>query len=160
MHCAGTERRRGGERRQGGKIAAAKVIRLVGQEDDLRRRGRDRVERDLGIALGARTDHVLATRDAQQIVRYANPAAENLLGASAKSLVGQPFAQLFAPDPALEKALADALVTHWDYSAQTVSYPRAGREPLPLACTLTRAEAPGVSLLAELRSEIPATEAT
>ena len=44
--------------------------------------------------------------DAQQIVRYANPAAENLLGASAKSLVGQPFAQLFAPDPALEKALS------------------------------------------------------
>jgi two-component system nitrogen regulation sensor histidine kinase GlnL len=47
--------------------------------------------------------------------------------------------------------LGEALVTHWDYSAQTVSYPRPDREPLPLACTLTRAEAPGVSLLAELR---------
>ena len=89
--------------------------------------------------------------DAQQIVRYANPAAENLLGAGAKSLIGQPFLQLFAPDSALDKALSDALVTHWDYSAQTVSYPRPGREPLPLSCTLTRAEAPGVSLLAELR---------
>ena len=89
--------------------------------------------------------------DAQQIVRYANPAAENLLGAGAKSLIGQPFLQLFAPDSALDKALSDALVTHWDYSAQTVSYPRPGREPLPISCTLTRAEAPGVSLLAELR---------
>ncbi|HJS39162.1 MAG TPA: nitrogen regulation protein NR(II) [Burkholderiales bacterium] len=89
--------------------------------------------------------------DAQQLVRYANPAAENLLGAGAKSLIGQPFLQLFVPDSALEKALCEALVTHWDYSAQTVSYPRPGREPLPLSCTLTRAEAPGVSLLAELR---------
>src|SRR5512134_659154 len=89
--------------------------------------------------------------DAQQVVRYANPAAENLLGAGVKSLVGQPFLQLFSPDGALDKALSEALVTHWDYSAQTVSYPRPGREPLPLSCTLTRAEAPGVSLLVELR---------
>ena len=41
--------------------------------------------------------------------------------------------------------------THWDYSAQFVTYTRPGREPLPLACTMTRIETPGLALLAELR---------
>jgi two-component system nitrogen regulation sensor histidine kinase GlnL len=84
-------------------------------------------------------------------VRYANQAAENLLGTAAKSLIGQPFLPLFAADAALERALAEALVTHWDYSAQNVSYARAGREPLPLSCTLTRIDVPNAPLLAELR---------
>jgi len=43
------------------------------------------------------------------------------------------------------------LGTHWDYSAQFVTYTRPGREPLPLACTMTRIETPGLALLAELR---------
>jgi two-component system, NtrC family, nitrogen regulation sensor histidine kinase GlnL len=89
--------------------------------------------------------------DEHAVVRYANPAAENLLGAGAKSLIGQPFLPLFEPDAALEKALGEALVTHWDYSSQIVSYPRPGRDPLPLACVLTRIDAPGLPLLAELR---------
>ncbi|MGH8706785.1 MAG: two-component system sensor histidine kinase NtrB, partial [Burkholderiales bacterium] len=89
--------------------------------------------------------------DERAVVRYANPAAENLLGAPAKSLIGQAFAPLFESDAVLGKALADALVTHWDYSAQTVSYARPGREPLPLSCVLTRIDAPGTPLLAELR---------
>jgi two-component system nitrogen regulation sensor histidine kinase GlnL len=89
--------------------------------------------------------------DEDFIVRYANPAAENLLATGAKSLLGQPFLQLFAEREALERALADALNTHWDYSAQNVTYTRLGREPLPLACTLARIEAHGLALLAELR---------
>jgi two-component system nitrogen regulation sensor histidine kinase GlnL len=89
--------------------------------------------------------------DQDFIVRYANPAAENLLATGAKSLLGQPFLQLFAEREALERALADALNTHWDYSAQNVTYTRPGREPLPLACTMARIEAHGLALLAELR---------
>jgi two-component system nitrogen regulation sensor histidine kinase GlnL len=89
--------------------------------------------------------------DDARVVRYANPAAENLLGAGAKSLIGQPFVPLFAPDAALETALSDALVTHWDYSAQTVGYLRPGREPLLLSCVLTRIDVPDLPLLAELR---------
>jgi two-component system, NtrC family, nitrogen regulation sensor histidine kinase GlnL len=85
------------------------------------------------------------------VVRYANPAAESLLATGAKSLNGQPFLQLFAEREALERALGDALTTHWDYSAQSVTYSRIGREPLPLACTMTRIDAHGLSLLAELR---------
>ena len=45
--------------------------------------------------------------------------------------------------------------THWDYSAQFVTYTRPGREPLPLSCTMTRIEPSGkysgLALLAELR---------
>jgi two-component system nitrogen regulation sensor histidine kinase GlnL len=89
--------------------------------------------------------------DERFVVRHANQAAENLLGTAAKSLIGQPFLPLFADDPSLAKALAEALVTHWDYSAQNVSYARPGREPLPLSCTLTRIDLPQTPLLAELR---------
>ena len=89
--------------------------------------------------------------DEEFIVRFANPAAESLLATGAKSLLGQPFLQLFAEREALERALADALNTHWDYSAQNVTYTRPGREPLPLACSMTRIEVHGLALLAELR---------
>jgi two-component system nitrogen regulation sensor histidine kinase GlnL len=89
--------------------------------------------------------------DERFVVRHANQAAENLLGTGAKSLIGQPFLPLFASDAALDKALADALVTHWDYSAQNVSYAPPGREPLPLSCTLTRIDVAETPLLAELR---------
>ncbi len=93
---------------------------------------------------------VVALDDAL-VVRYANPAAENLLATAAKSLIGQPFLALFAERAELEKALGEARVTHWDYSAQNVSYARAGRDPLPLSCIVTRIESPGLALLAELR---------
>jgi two-component system, NtrC family, nitrogen regulation sensor histidine kinase GlnL len=89
--------------------------------------------------------------DEQLTVRYANPAAESLLDTGAKSLIGQPFLHLFAEGEALERALGDALQTHWDYSAQSVTYTRVGRDPLPLACTMTRIDAQGLGLLAELR---------
>ena len=79
--------------------------------------------------------------DEQFVVRYANPAAENLLATGAKSLLGQLFLQLFVERAELERALADARRTHWDYSAQNVTYSRAGREPLPLACIVTRIDA-------------------
>jgi len=85
------------------------------------------------------------------VVRYANPAAESLLATAAKSLIGQPFLQLFAEREELERSLADALRTHWDYSAQTVTYHRPGREALPLSCSMTRIETQGCALLAELR---------
>ena len=85
------------------------------------------------------------------VVRYANPAAESLLATAAKSLLGQPFTPLFAERADLERSLAEALNTHWDYSAQNVTYNRVGLAPLPLACTMARIEYHGLALLAELR---------
>jgi two-component system nitrogen regulation sensor histidine kinase GlnL len=89
--------------------------------------------------------------DDELVVRYANPAAENLLTAGVRSLIGQPFLGLFAERKDLERALEEARVIHWDYSARNVTYVRTGREPVPLSCTVTRIDAFGAALLAELR---------
>ena len=89
--------------------------------------------------------------DDEFVVRYANPAAENLLTAGARSLIGQPFLGLFAERSDLERSLEEARVIHWDYSARNVTYVRTGRAPVPLSCTVTRIDAFGMALLAELR---------
>ncbi|HEV3010682.1 MAG TPA: nitrogen regulation protein NR(II) [Burkholderiales bacterium] len=89
--------------------------------------------------------------DDEFVVRYANPAAENLLTAGARSLIGQPFLGFFAERAELERSLEDARVIHWDYSARNVTYVRTGREPVPFSCTVTRIDAFGLALLAELR---------
>jgi two-component system nitrogen regulation sensor histidine kinase GlnL len=93
--------------------------------------------------------------DAALVVRYANPAAENLLDTGAKSLLGQPFPPLFAEPDMLERSLREARAIHWDYAAQNVSYVRAGHEPVPLSCVITGIEgedgAAGAVLLVELR---------
>jgi two-component system, NtrC family, nitrogen regulation sensor histidine kinase GlnL len=89
--------------------------------------------------------------DEELIVRYANAAAENLFATGAKSLIGQPFLSLFVERAELERSLAEARSSHWDYSAQNVTHLRPGREPLPLSCTVTRIDATGLALLAELR---------
>jgi two-component system nitrogen regulation sensor histidine kinase GlnL len=89
--------------------------------------------------------------DERFVVRYANPAAESLLDAGAKSLIGQPFLQLFAEHHELAESLSEARATHWDYAARNVTYTRLGREPLPLSCMVTRIDGSGLALLAELR---------
>jgi two-component system nitrogen regulation sensor histidine kinase GlnL len=85
------------------------------------------------------------------VIRYANPAAESLLATGAKSLIGQPFLPLFLENKNLEETLEEARSVHWDYAARNVTYVRPGREPLPLACVVTRVDLPGAALLAELR---------
>ncbi len=85
------------------------------------------------------------------VVRYANPAAENLLDTGARSMIGQAFPGLFAESAEIAHALAEALKTHWDYTAQVVTYERLGREQLPLSCVVTRIDAAGLPLLIELR---------
>ena len=89
--------------------------------------------------------------DGGYTVRYANQAAEDLLGTGARSLIGQRFPSLFVDGPALEAMLAEALAVHWSYRAQTVNYERPGRQPTPLSCVVTPIEVPGTPLLVELR---------
>jgi two-component system nitrogen regulation sensor histidine kinase GlnL len=90
--------------------------------------------------------------DADLVVRYANPAAEDLLGAGAKTLVGQPFLPLFTEGAGeLEHTLQAALAAHWSYRAQQVGYERPGRDPVPLACVVTRVELADTPLFVELR---------
>jgi two-component system nitrogen regulation sensor histidine kinase GlnL len=89
--------------------------------------------------------------DDEYMVRYANQAAESLLGAGARSLTGQRFPDLFAEGRVLEGMLHEALAAHWSYRAQTIGYPRPGREPLPLSCVVAQVDVPGTPLLVELR---------
>ena len=86
--------------------------------------------------------------DDELMVRYANPAAENLLATGAKSLIGQHFLTLFAERRRTGGGPArGARETHWDYSARNVTYARPGREPLPLSCVVTRIDLPEAALL-------------
>jgi len=87
--------------------------------------------------------------DGEFVVRYANPSAENLLSTGAKALHGQPFVQLFEEREALERALAEARLSYWDYSAQNATYSRTG---LHVSCVVARIDTPGLALLVELRS--------
>jgi two-component system nitrogen regulation sensor histidine kinase GlnL len=89
--------------------------------------------------------------DEEFVVRYANPAAESLLGAGARTFLGQHFTALFDEGPALEAMLNDALAAHWDYRARQASYLRPGREPLPLSCVVARTDLLDRPLLVELR---------
>ena len=89
--------------------------------------------------------------DADLVVRYANPAAEDLFATGERALCGQSFLALFAERDDLERSLREATRTHWDYAAQTVSYLRSGREPLQLSCVATGIELRDTALLVELR---------
>ena len=89
--------------------------------------------------------------DERFVVRYANPAAESLLDTGVRSMIGQTFPALFGEKAEIEHALAEALSTHWDYTAQVVTYERPGRESLPLSCVVARIDPAGLPLLVELR---------
>jgi len=93
----------------------------------------------------------VAALDRDYVVRYANPAAESLLDAGARTLIGQTFPALFSDPAALEATLAEALAVHWSYRAQIVNYERAGRDAVPLACVVTPLELAATPLLVELR---------
>ncbi len=93
----------------------------------------------------------VAILDGEYVVRYTNPAAENLLGAGAKTLIGQVFPALFTDSTTLKGMLEEALAVHGSYGAQNVSYERPGRVPLPLSCVVAPIDVPGAPLLVELR---------
>jgi len=89
--------------------------------------------------------------DDEYVIRYANQAAENLLGAGVRSLAGQRFPGLFTDSAAVHRLLAEALAAHWSYRAQTAHYERQGYDPLPLSCVVAPIDLPGSPLLVELR---------
>jgi two-component system nitrogen regulation sensor histidine kinase GlnL len=93
----------------------------------------------------------VAVLDEDFVVRYANPAAESLLDTGVRTLLGQPFVPLFAEEAELGRTLADALASHWDYSARNVSYLRQGHEPMALVAMIAHIVLPSTPLLIELR---------
>lgn len=87
-------------------------------------------------------------------VRYINPAGENVLATSARSLAGKPLKSVCTCSTTLQSALDNAIANDWSYTGQNVEIIRSDGEVLHLNCTVTplHAEsAPDVQLLMELQ---------
>jgi len=88
------------------------------------------------------------------IVRYINPAGENLLAVSLRSVTGKPLGALCTCSATLQEALDNALENSWGYTGQNVEVKRGDGEMLHLNCTVTPLRpdlAAGVRLLLELQ---------
>jgi two-component system nitrogen regulation sensor histidine kinase GlnL len=77
------------------------------------------------------------------IVRYANPAAENLFELSSKTFVGQTITEIFAHDPTLGAAIGYARANNCSYTEHELKIGVAGHGKLHLSCTLSPVELEG-----------------
>jgi two-component system nitrogen regulation sensor histidine kinase GlnL len=84
-------------------------------------------------------------------VGYVNPAGEALLARSARTLVGQRFADEFEEADELQERLRAAIDRHWGFWDQGLTLTRFGEEALHLNCLATPVELPEARLLLELR---------
>lgn len=90
--------------------------------------------------------------DTRQLIRYLNPAAENLFAVSQRTWLGRSIAQLVGTPPALSAALDSALKNSWGYTGHNIAINRGDDIPeLHLDCTVTPVEAAGIRLLLEFR---------
>ena len=88
------------------------------------------------------------------VVRYVNPAGENLLAVSLRSVAGKPLSVVCTCSAILQAALDNALNNNWGYTGQNIELKRGDGEVLHINCTVTplRPEmAAGVRLLLELQ---------
>jgi two-component system nitrogen regulation sensor histidine kinase GlnL len=89
---------------------------------------------------------VLATAvfvvDAGRIVRYANPAAENLFAVSAKNVVGTPLQSLFKESQPVCAAIDYASRHNCSYTQHELALSLNGSGRLDLSCTVTPVEVP------------------
>ncbi|MCM8626687.1 nitrogen regulation protein NR(II) [Accumulibacter sp.] len=84
------------------------------------------------------------------VIRYLNPAAENLLGISNRVFAGCPLGGVIDCPPKLLSALTSVLDHGWSYTGQNVELRLTGGDALPLNCTVNPVESPEVALLVEL----------
>jgi two-component system nitrogen regulation sensor histidine kinase GlnL len=94
--------------------------------------------------------------DGRLLIRYLNPAAENLFSVSQRTWLGRPLVQLAGTPPALDNALDNALRNNWSYTGHNIAITResgnpAGGDALHLDCTVTPVDAGGTRLLLEFR---------
>ena len=85
-------------------------------------------------------------------VVHVNPAAEHLLEAGARHLVGQRFPGMFAGAVAFEAKLRDAIAKNWGFWDQALELVRLGAPTLHLNCLATPIESGSGRLVLELRS--------
>jgi len=87
-------------------------------------------------------------------VRYVNPAGENLLAVSSRSVESKPLLTICTCPPSLQSAFDNGLHNNWGYTGQNLELKRHDGELLHLNCTVTPLRpdmAPGVRLLLELQ---------
>lgn len=91
---------------------------------------------------------VLATAvvvlDEGQVVRYVNPAAENLLAISAKNIVGTPLDQVFADPELIVAAVNYARENNCSYIQHELPLTVPGHSRLEVSCTVTPTELAGI----------------
>ncbi len=78
--------------------------------------------------------------DQDLVVRFANPAAENLFELSSKSFVGQTITETFENDRVLASAIDYARTNDCSYTEHDLNIGVAGRPRLHLSCTLSPVE--------------------
>ncbi|HUO43469.1 MAG TPA: nitrogen regulation protein NR(II) [Burkholderiales bacterium] len=77
------------------------------------------------------------------IVRYANPAAENLFELSSRAFVGHPVDKIFEDDGVLRATIDYARANHCNHTEHDFRLGVAGRERLRLSCTVSPIEYDG-----------------
>ena len=81
--------------------------------------------------------------DESEVVRYANPAAENLFELSSKAFVGHPVSEIFEDDGVLCATINYARVNHCNHTEHDFSVGITGRDRLRLSCTVSPIELGG-----------------
>lgn len=92
--------------------------------------------------------------DETQCIRYLNPAGENLLAISSRSVIGRRLTDICQCSTTLQAAIANGLANNWGYTGQNIALGRADGEMLHLNCTVTPLRpdiAAGMRLLLELQ---------
>lgn len=85
---------------------------------------------------------------------YVNPAAENLLESSSKTLLNQTLAELFLSNEELDILFQDALEHVFADKRQDLTLERIGREPLQVHVVVTALDNPDAPVLIELRENL------
>jgi two-component system, NtrC family, nitrogen regulation sensor histidine kinase GlnL len=92
--------------------------------------------------------------DEGRLIRYINPAGENLLAVSSRTVAGKTLDAVCTCSVTLQAALDNGLSNNWGYTGQNIQLKRSDGEVLHINCTVTplRPElAAGVRLLLELQ---------
>ncbi|PKO84537.1 MAG: PAS domain-containing sensor histidine kinase [Betaproteobacteria bacterium HGW-Betaproteobacteria-11] len=89
--------------------------------------------------------------DDKRVLRYVNPAAENLFAISARQWTGRSLHDLLGEPPGLILALDSALANNWSYTSHNVQIKPANGAALHVDCTVTPVAAGTTRLLLELR---------
>jgi two-component system nitrogen regulation sensor histidine kinase GlnL len=80
--------------------------------------------------------------DLKQVVRYINPAAENLLAISAKNIVGTTLDKVTTDPELMGKAVNYARTNNCSYTQHELRMATPGHAPLEVSCTVTPVEIP------------------